>query len=258
MVNLSKEERIKKINLNKEVVVSLVKEIEILNNQKAHVGLVLDYSGSMHRLYQNNTVQDIIERIVPLAMQFDDNNEMKLWLFNDKFYRAGVVNLNNFYNLIENKIINNYDMGGTLYAPVISDIVSYYIKENKDNLPIYIIFVTDGDSHDHNLTEDMIKGASRFPIFWQFIGIGEENFNFLEKLDILEGRYVDNANFFKIEDISNISDENLYKKLLKEFPKWLKYSKVKNMIKVRKVQTFFRSYLKENDKEPMNGVIYYE
>ena len=246
MVNLSKEECIKKINLNKEVVVSLVKEIDVLNNQKAHVGLVLDYSGSMHRLYQNNTVQDIIERIVPLAMQFDDNNEMELWLFNDKYYRAGVVDLNNFYKLIENKINGNYEMGGTLYAPVIRDIANFYIQETKDNLPTYIIFVTDGDNHDYNETEDIIRAASKYPIFWQFVGIGNEKFDFLEKLDNLDGRYVDNANFFKIDDIYEISDEKLYKKLLKEFPNWLKYSKVQNMIKARKVQGFFSKLFKRN------------
>ncbi len=37
----------------------------------------------------------------------------------------------------------------------------------------------------------------------------------------MEGRFIDNANFFHIEDIEKISDEELYNNLLNEFPSWL-------------------------------------
>jgi hypothetical protein len=46
----------------------------------------------------------------------------------------------------------------------------------------------------------------------------------------MDGRYIDNANFFHIKDIETISDNELYDLLLNEFPDWLKEAKEKNVI----------------------------
>ncbi|WP_042338560.1 VWA domain-containing protein [Desulfosporosinus youngiae] len=47
----------------------------------------------------------------------------------------------------------------------------------------------------------LITYAAILPLFWQFIGIGRENYGILEKLDTIEDRVVDNANFFALDDI---------------------------------------------------------
>lgn len=46
----------------------------------------------------------------------------------------------------------------------------------------------------------------------------------------MEGRYIDNANFFSINDINTMSDDEIYAKLLEEFPTWLKYKEVEEKI----------------------------
>ncbi|RYE42329.1 MAG: hypothetical protein EOP24_33215 [Hyphomicrobiales bacterium] len=38
----------------------------------------------------------------------------------------------------------------------------------------------------------------------------------------MKGRVVDNAGFFSVDDISKISDAELYRRLLSEFPEWLR------------------------------------
>lgn len=76
-----------------------------------------------------------------------------------------------------------------------------------------------------------IKEASNKPLFWQFVGIGNSSFGFLEKLDDMDGRTVDNADFLKISNLTKLNDEDLYKALLGEFPDWLKAAKSKNIIK---------------------------
>jgi hypothetical protein len=43
----------------------------------------------------------------------------------------------------------------------------------------------------------------------------------LEKLDTMEGRTVDNAGFFALDDIDTVDDQELYRRLLSEFPDWL-------------------------------------
>jgi hypothetical protein len=46
----------------------------------------------------------------------------------------------------------------------------------------------------------------------------------------MEGRFIDNANFFHIKDIEKISDEELYNNLLNEFPEWLAIAKTKGIL----------------------------
>lgn len=74
-INLSKEESIKKISLRKDKVISLAKERD-LSGVKSRVALALDFSGSMSSLFEDGTVQSIIERLIPLALNFDDNGEL--------------------------------------------------------------------------------------------------------------------------------------------------------------------------------------
>lgn len=111
------------------------------------------------------------------------------------------------------------------------DIDNFYIEEEPLNLPNYVIFITDGDNSDRSKAEYMITKISNHPIFFQFIGVGNSSFSFLEKLDEMDGRYIDNANFFSVFDINSMSDDDLYDKLFAEFPSWLRDSKVQDMLK---------------------------
>jgi uncharacterized protein with von Willebrand factor type A (vWA) domain len=228
-LNLSKEKSLIQLDLRKQEVSTIVSEIPELNGLKARVALVLDFSGSMSGLYRDGTVQAVIERIMPIAMQFDDNQELDLWIFENGFKRLGGVTKENFYGLAK-ELLDTYHMGGTNYAPVMDDIYNKYIKEEPAQLPNYIIFITDGDNFDKSETTKVISKLSKSPIFFQFVGIGDENFEYLKKLDDMSGRYVDNANFFKVENINELSDRELYQKLFAEYPSWLSNPLVQDLI----------------------------
>ncbi|MDU5949065.1 MAG: VWA domain-containing protein, partial [Paenibacillus macerans] len=62
------------------------------------------------------------------------------------------------------------------------------------------------------------------------VGLGRANYGVLQKLDEMPGRYIDNANFFALDDISSISDEELYDRLLNEFPAWIKEARAKGIL----------------------------
>ena len=62
------------------------------------------------------------------------------------------------------------------------------------------------------------------------MGIGDSNFDVLRKLDTMEGRFIDNANFFHLDSMETITDEQLYEQLLDEFPIWLKEAKEQRII----------------------------
>lgn len=232
-----------KINLRKDIVLNLSKQ-KGLENQKAQVILCMDISGSMRDMYNSGFVQDVIERIVPVAMQFDDNQELELYLFeNNCIKHRNNVTLNNIYDFVRREIIGKYHFGGTEYAPTINmikkDIIGetsggvfsmFKKKEKKLKNPAYVIFITDGENQDKSAAESAIKDISNYGIFFQFVGIGKESFYFLRKLDDLSGRFIDNANFFQVNDLKTYSDHDLYSKLLAEFPQWLKLAKQKNLI----------------------------
>lgn len=231
-LNLSKETSLKQLNLRKESIQSLCLEKRELNGLIARVCMVMDFSGSMEMLYEKGKVQEVIERLLPVAMQFDDNGIMEAWLFSNEAIRIPDISLDNYYNYIKNNnLLNKYYMGGTEYAPVIKDVCHKYMKEEPDNIPTLVLFITDGDNSDKMETTHIIKKASKYPIFWQFVGIGNSRFSYLEQLDEMEGRYIDNANFFSVNDLDRLSDEELYNRLLGEYPDWINKAKRVGLIK---------------------------
>ncbi|HNG96005.1 MAG TPA: VWA domain-containing protein, partial [Acidobacteriota bacterium] len=62
-------------------------------------------------------------------------------------------------------------------------------------------------------------------------GTGDSMFEFLENLDNLDRRYIDNADFFCVSDPEKISDDDLYKLLMTEYPNWLREARVKGLLR---------------------------
>ena len=58
-------------------------------------------------------------------------------------------------------------------------------------------------------------------MFVQFIGIGDESFNYLRSLDHMEGRKHDNTGFTAVKDMNKMTDEQLYTEILRQYKDWL-------------------------------------
>jgi hypothetical protein len=229
------------LDLRKEKVLDLKKQAG-LDGQLAQVVLVLDFSGSMSDLYRSGSVQRLVERILPLGLAFDDNGQVDCYLFHNNVFRIRKpIERISVTNYITDNVLGKYAMGGTSYEPVITKIVEdfgkkkggLFTRKTFDRLeyPVYVIFITDGDNDDKTLTESAIREASHTGIFFQFIGIGKSRFPFLERLDNLGGRNIDNANFFTVADLDNKTDDQLYSLLLTEFPAYVKAARAKNLIR---------------------------
>ncbi|GCD11702.1 vWA domain-containing protein [Clostridium tagluense] len=219
-----------KIDLRKQTFkISLEKKS--MQNTVARVSLIIDESYSMQDLYNDGTIQETIERLLPVAIKLDDNSELDVWTFNNHFKRMKPIKETDFKGYVDNVLMKDISWGGTSYAPVIKDIVKKYIKEEPSNIPTFVIFITDGENNDREQAKQAIIEASNHNIFWQFIGIGNESFRFLSELDTMQGRKVDNANFFKLKDMSKISDEKLYDMSMNEYPSWEKEAKKLGIIK---------------------------
>ena len=209
----------------------IVLEKKNLTNVTARVGLVLDISGSMRKLYKNGTVQRVVERILAVASQFDDDGALDIWVYDNEFSRLKPVTEHDFERYVDQYILNNdliHKFGRNDEPPVMEDVIQKYTTEDSSKDPAFIVFINDGGCK--RTIKKPVAASSDKPLFWQFVGIGDSNFEVLEKLDEMDGRYIDNANFFHIKDIETISDNELYDLLLNEFPYWLKEAKEKNVI----------------------------
>jgi hypothetical protein len=87
---------------------------------------------------------------------------------------------------------------------------------------------------DRAQAEEQIRDAAYEPIFWQFMGIGR-SFPFLEKLDDLKGRFIDNADFFSVAESellgrNPIPDDKLFERLMQEYPGWLAKARAQGLL----------------------------
>ena len=230
------------LDLRKHMVLDLKKKKGI-DGQKAAVVAAYDYSGSMEHLYKNGFVQRLTERLLPLGLAFDDNGEVDLFVFHSQaFQHPNNITLSNVDQIVS-EIQRKYSFGGTNYAPTLNMLLEEYSTTSSGGLfskpkrvakkleyPVYVIYITDGDNSDHSETEALIREASNHGIFFQFVGIGNASFTFLKKLDDLSGRSLDNANFAQFDDLDKVSDDELYNRLMEEFPGWISQARQKNLI----------------------------
>ena len=230
-VKVSLEKKMEKapelVSLVKPLVFELKKKN--LETTVARVGLVLDISGSMVPRFKNGTVQSIVNKTLPLAVQFDDDGELDFWFYGTTARKMNSVNLKNYTSAVpEDWKHLMLDLGGRNNEPIVMRMVVDEYKDTK--IPAYVLFITDGGVNQKREIQNIITEASHLPIFWQFVGVGGKNYGILEKLDTMTGRYVDNAGFFALDDFKKVSNEELYARLLEEFPSWLEEIKRKGMI----------------------------
>lgn len=227
-----------------------------LSNHTARVALMLDISGSMDDLYRSNKVHELVKRALPLALQFDDDGQIDVFCFNSRAYEVGEYGLSNYKQCVPDIKREHGINGGTSYYAALNLI---HKKYQGSALPVYVMFVTDGDTEDKHYVTDMMKKISKEPYFIQFIGLGatvfpdqdepvkkagflsrlfgfsglknDNGFDYLMSLDEMEGRVVDNANFFAIKHPTAVSDDRLYELLMNEYPQWLEAARAAKILR---------------------------
>lgn len=214
------------------------------------VGCALDVSGSAQGFYRNGVMQETVERLMGVAMKFDDNGELDMWAFSDTHKRVSTATVADAATFIDKKFLKEAGSTlwcGTSYAPVLQDVISYYFptgaaaatqaakgflgglfgkKEaapaaaaSTNDTPAMLLFVTDGSNDDRAAAARVMKEAQGKPIYFMMVGIGNPSmFTFIqEQADLLP-----NVGFVSLNDL-NISDDDLYEQLVSgEFATWVK------------------------------------
>jgi len=202
-----------------------------IENIPSQVAFGLDISGSMRGLYNNGTVQNVVERILGISINVDENKEVDIWTFDNNSQKIKTVKEDNVENYVTNEILNNSSVrkwGGTNYAPVMDEIIKEFFGNkilsffsSKKKIPVTALIITDGENewNDRQNTIKLIESNFNKNIYWNFIGIGGSNFPFLEKL----ASEYDNVGFASVNDIESISDSGLYEIIInEEYANWIK------------------------------------
>lgn len=238
-INLSK------IDLRKHKVgVSLAKHG--ITGEKAEILFVIDASGSMVDLYANGTVQETVERIVPVALRLDDDGKMDTWFYADGCRQVEPLDERSMIGFIKRVMPtpgHAPKSKGGLFArreagvsigygnnePVVMEAILGREPPRRAT-PLLVIFLTDGGIYQSEQIKAILRKCANRPIFWQYVGVGKANYGVLRELDTIPDRVVDNAGFFSVDDLSKISDEDLYDRLLSEFPQWLREVRAKRIL----------------------------
>ncbi|WP_406728068.1 VWA domain-containing protein [Streptomyces sp. GD-15H] len=208
-----------------------------LDGLRAAVYLVVDHSGSMKPYYRDGSVQALADRVLGLSAHLDDDGIVPVLFFSTDVDAVTDLSLADHQGRVERIVAGLGHMGRTNYHLVMDAVIDHYLDSGSTE-PALVVFQTDGGPTNRPAAERYLCKAARLPLFWQFIGFGDptsRQFDYLRKLDDLavpDKRIVDNAGFFHAgTDPREVSDAELYDRLLGEFPKWLADARARAIVK---------------------------
>ncbi|MFJ9196069.1 vWA domain-containing protein [Streptomyces flaveolus] len=223
------------VSLYKSAGVSLTKHG--LEGTRAAVYLVVDYSGSMKPYYRDGTVQALADRVLGLSAHLDDDGTVPVVFFSTDVDAVTEIALADHQGRVERIVAGLGHMGKTNYHVAMDAVVDHYLDSGARD-PAFVVFQTDGGPTSRLAAERYLCKAARLPLFWQFVGFGDpgsRQFEYLRKLDELavpDKRAVDNAGFFHAgRDPRQVSDAELYDRLVGEFPKWLVAARAQGIVR---------------------------
>lgn len=248
------EKNLESIHQSSSVAKEAITELKLVENS-AEVVLCMDVSEQMEDYLDSGKAQIITNRILAFATHMDIDSHIDLFLFAERAFFIGSMNMKNFDGYIEDAM-SKYNLGGHAdYVNVINLIRTTYLKNAKreDKIasretPVYVYFISNGETDEPEEIAREIASASYEPIFWQFMTMGTtqedlqkgllgwllrpfvDDYSFLELIDDMKDRFIDNADFFNVNDPSAISDAEFYKLMMTEFPNWLKMAKEKGLV----------------------------
>ncbi|WP_288414611.1 VWA domain-containing protein, partial [uncultured Acinetobacter sp.] len=153
------------IDLTKKSLVQLEKKK--LLGVTARVALVLDASGSMDGQYRRGDVQKVVNRLMPLAIHFDDDGSFECWAFAAETTQLDDVtlgNINDFINSTQGGW-KNWQVGARYNEeiPAIEAVINYFQKF-QDQIPNYVLFISDGGVGSSRQMQKILSQAAKLPI----------------------------------------------------------------------------------------------
>ena len=227
-----------------EAVKFVLEKRDIAQAPTMRVGVALDVSGSAQGLYSSGVMQATLDRLIPIAMRFDDNGELDVWAFDTRCTALPSVTKHDYEGYITRNVLQAaiHKWHGTIYAEPMESMIAHYFPGSKTmqskaasllgglfgkkpapapvqaaspadkELPAMALFITDGANSDRSAAEAVLRASIGKPIYWQLVGVGDpREFEFLKQM----ADDLPNAGFVHLSSL-NLSDEALYDALLSQ------------------------------------------
>lgn len=196
-----------------------------LDGIRAEAVMLLDHSGSMISDYENGTVQTLVERALGFALQIDTDGTIPVIRFDYGVHKAIDVNIGNYAAITQNQLYERDKMGSTNLTAALDELLTLAKKTTQ---PIFAIIVTDGQPNDTTTVTQRVRELAKYPVFLKFLAI--QNVPYLQKLDDMDGRLIDNADAKFISDPAGISDLNFADAMTDEWATWIGAAQVAGIL----------------------------
>jgi hypothetical protein len=235
--------------LKRSEVASVSLQSRKLNGIRAKTCLVVDHSQSMMRLYESGVVQCLVERVAGFNLQVDVTGTTTVLPFDSEPYTPIEVTVDNYRNVVRNRIWRPRDMGYTDLAGALEVVLGY---AKSTTVPLYVPIITDGNPEGKPRAKqdatDIICELSQYPVFLKFLSIKEVDYLVdLDEDDELP-RLLDNVNtqFFngrhhhpaaqpnwrpRVDDKA-CTDEIFSDAMTEEFDLWIERATAKHILTV--------------------------
>lgn len=233
---LAMDKRVEKVNL-------VLAKHQIPAALKAQVKFELDDSGSAVPMYNSGQMQELVERLMAIALRLDADGKLEVFSFSSRAHKHGDVTEAEIPGYINQKFIPEARRGGTWeggtnYAAAIRAAITEDAPAPKSgglfgtlfgkkettaaptgpSYPAFHLFVSDGqDAGDTHDFKRLISGASKDHYF-MLVGIGPASyFNLMREV----ADQYDNVGFVNFPNLT-VSDDAMYEAILeKEALDWL-------------------------------------
>lgn len=216
------------------------------------VGVVLDVSGSAEPLYRNGVIQETLDRLLGVAVKFDDNGELDAWLFDTSVFAMPTITEADEGTYVKKAILgkNLNIWNGTSYAPPLRATMDHYfpkqgvqqaasaakslfgglfgkkeaapapVAATSKQDPAMVLFVTDGANNDPSQAAAVLREAAKSsPVYFMMVGVGPSSyFSFLKEM----ADELPNVGFVSLSSLS-MTEDQLYEEIVNpEFCEWIK------------------------------------
>jgi len=187
-----------------------------LDGIRAQAVMLLDHSGSMDADYRSGTVQQLVERALGFALQIDADGTIPVVRFDSRVWDAHDVDMHNYRDVASRVLYQRNQMGSTNLTAALRTLINH---ARTADAPIFAIVITDGEPDDRRSATAAVVELAGYPVFLKFLAI--RPVSYLQELDDMDGRLIDNADAKYIADPSGMTDLAFADAMADEWDTWI-------------------------------------
>ncbi|KXO90938.1 von Willebrand factor type A domain (plasmid) [Tsukamurella tyrosinosolvens] len=187
-----------------------------LSGVRTEALLLLDHSMSMDRDYRDGLVQQLVERALGFALQVDGDGVIPVIPFDSGVGAEVNVTVENYAGIVDRELYRPSKMGSTNLTAALKEVE---VLAEKTQAPLFVIVVTDGSPDDRRSATAAVRRLSQYAVFLKFLAI--RPVDYLQELDDMDGRLVDNADAKFLSNPSGVSDLEFAEAMVDEWDSWI-------------------------------------